>query len=534
MLRVAGRGWIPRPLRRAGFSPKVALADHAVFRAPGRGGGDLQIIGGLRLPNPLGLYDLYGNVEELMLEPFRLNANGRSHGQPGGLVTRGGSADLEEAQIYTARRSEYPMFSSITGRALASEFFGVRFVLSAIVVSEDRLIRISEDWNAEANRDLEAGAEARAGLQAQLAERDAEIRAVADEIGLLKERLSEEQALSLWLEVELRAAIEEIATLRAAGDVARARLAAANRDLEAGAEARAELQSLLADRAEEIGTVAGEMEVLEERLFQEQARALRLEAGLRAANEEILRLQAARDDAESRLAEASRALELGATERSELESQLTGKDAEYQSAIADIERQQVQLEEVRTSLAQAEEDNQDIRSQLDRSREEGWAAVEESSRLSEVVSERDRRIAILSQEREQGNILLEGTRSQIEAATELRSLLEATKRELQQSLERVEEELAAKEDEIRVVASEMAFLRERLAEAQALTLQQEVRLKTANEEIAALRSAGDDAQARLAGANRDLEVSAQTSARHQSHVASGKTKFGLLPARWNS
>ncbi|MCY4304357.1 MAG: formylglycine-generating enzyme family protein [Aestuariivita sp.] len=134
------------------FFTEGTLADFAAFRAPGTGGSGLQIMGGRRQPNPLGLYDLYGNVEELMLEPFRLNAIGRNHGQSGGLVTRGGSVDLEESQIYTARRSEYPMFNSNTGKALRSEFFGARFVLSAIVVSDDRYTRIRDGWIEEADR----------------------------------------------------------------------------------------------------------------------------------------------------------------------------------------------------------------------------------------------------------------------------------------------------------------------------------------------------------------------------------------------
>ncbi len=138
------------------FFVEGSLADFAVFRAPGRGTSGLQIIGGRRLPNPLGLYDIYGNVEELMLEHFRLNAIGRVHGQLGGLVTRGGSVDLEETQIYTAQRNEYPMFSAHTGQALASEFFGVRFVLSSNIVSEDRFTKIRDSWIAEADRPADA------------------------------------------------------------------------------------------------------------------------------------------------------------------------------------------------------------------------------------------------------------------------------------------------------------------------------------------------------------------------------------------
>lgn len=146
------------------------LPEYAAFRAPGSGSGGLTIMGGRRAPNPIGLLDVYGNAEELMLEPFRLNAIGRSHGQSGGLVTRGGSADLEDAQIYTAKRNEYPMFSAFTGEALAGEYFGMRLVLTAIVVSEDRYEKIRNNWAEEADRPADADADPLAALAALLEE----------------------------------------------------------------------------------------------------------------------------------------------------------------------------------------------------------------------------------------------------------------------------------------------------------------------------------------------------------------------------
>ncbi len=152
------------------FFADGSLPDYAAFRAPGSGGGGLTVMGGRRAPNPLGLMDIYGNAEELMLEPFRLNAIGRSHGQTGGLVTRGGSADLEDAQIYTAKRSEYPLFSSFSGQALAGEYFGMRLVLTAVVVSEDRYERIRENWAEEADRPSDAEADPLAALAALLEE----------------------------------------------------------------------------------------------------------------------------------------------------------------------------------------------------------------------------------------------------------------------------------------------------------------------------------------------------------------------------
>ncbi|MCV6592383.1 MAG: SUMF1/EgtB/PvdO family nonheme iron enzyme [Silicimonas sp.] len=150
------------------FFTEGGLQDFAAFRAPGKSPKGPAIIGARRQPNPLGLFDIYGNVEELMLEPFRLNAIGRSHGQAGGLVTRGGSADLEEAQIYTAKRSEYPMYSPLTGLALRGEYFGARFVIGAIVVSDDRFDAIKEGWVAEADRPADAETDPLATLKTLL------------------------------------------------------------------------------------------------------------------------------------------------------------------------------------------------------------------------------------------------------------------------------------------------------------------------------------------------------------------------------
>ncbi|TDX33616.1 formylglycine-generating enzyme family protein [Rhodovulum visakhapatnamense] len=104
---------------------------------------------GLTRPNPLGLYDIYGNAEELMLEPYRLNAVGREHGQAGGLVTRGGSVLSAPAQVYSAERTEYPLYSASDGSATAGETFGLRLVLSRSVAWSDPVLReIKAGWIA--------------------------------------------------------------------------------------------------------------------------------------------------------------------------------------------------------------------------------------------------------------------------------------------------------------------------------------------------------------------------------------------------
>jgi hypothetical protein len=131
------------------FFEEGEMSDYAHVRKAGQNRGKLRPVGLLR-PGPTGLFDIYGNAEELMLEPYRLNAVGRSHGQVGGLVTRGGSIDMEPSAVYTAQRREYPMFNARTGAALGSEFFGARFVIGAHIVSDADYDAIRETWLARA------------------------------------------------------------------------------------------------------------------------------------------------------------------------------------------------------------------------------------------------------------------------------------------------------------------------------------------------------------------------------------------------
>ena len=127
------------------------LRDYARYQAPGSSRGTLGAVG-LRKPNPLGLYDVYGNAEELMMEPFRLNALGRAGGQGGGIVTRGGSVLSQAAQIYSAVRTEYPPYDLSSGQPLGAETFGMRLVIAThITTSDARLRAIRDRWQALAD-----------------------------------------------------------------------------------------------------------------------------------------------------------------------------------------------------------------------------------------------------------------------------------------------------------------------------------------------------------------------------------------------
>lgn len=102
---------------------------------------------GVKFPNPLGLFDMLGNAEEIMLEPYRLNAIGHLHGQIGGMITRGGAFDQTLADMRSVRRREWPLFNTRTGVAQRPETAGLRLVISApVLATSQRVDEIATAW----------------------------------------------------------------------------------------------------------------------------------------------------------------------------------------------------------------------------------------------------------------------------------------------------------------------------------------------------------------------------------------------------
>jgi formylglycine-generating enzyme required for sulfatase activity len=97
--------------------------------------GKAQQVGQL-LPNPLGLYDVLGNVEQWVLEPYRLNRVGRLQGAAGGQVTRGGSFATPLEELRTSMRSEVPPYDPVKKAPTRLESVGFRVMLSAVVGGE--------------------------------------------------------------------------------------------------------------------------------------------------------------------------------------------------------------------------------------------------------------------------------------------------------------------------------------------------------------------------------------------------------------
>ena len=123
-----------------------AMRDFAWHQGANSARGSLRPVG-LLGPNPLGLHDVYGGVEELMLEPFRLNALGRPHGQPGGVTTRGGSILSTPGELSSGLRQEFPAYGVSDGQPVALDTFGARFVIGVhLSVSTERTNVLRAAW----------------------------------------------------------------------------------------------------------------------------------------------------------------------------------------------------------------------------------------------------------------------------------------------------------------------------------------------------------------------------------------------------
>ncbi|MDX1401683.1 MAG: SUMF1/EgtB/PvdO family nonheme iron enzyme, partial [Kiloniellales bacterium] len=134
--------------RRATLFPMEGdLSSYAWYAGPGSCDNDIRLIGRLK-PNPLGLHDMLGNVEEMVLEPFGMNRVGQSHGQVGAFFAKGGSCLTSREQMRSSLRVEHSYFDERKKSAARLPMTGFRPVISAPATTDHgRVGDLKEDWN---------------------------------------------------------------------------------------------------------------------------------------------------------------------------------------------------------------------------------------------------------------------------------------------------------------------------------------------------------------------------------------------------
>jgi hypothetical protein len=106
------------------------------FQGTRSAGGVAHPIGQLE-PNPLGLFDVLGNVSEWTIEPYRLDKVGRPHGLAGSAIARGGDFLTPEQRMRTALRREVPALNGTTGEPTRTPQIGFRPVLARLTTTSD-------------------------------------------------------------------------------------------------------------------------------------------------------------------------------------------------------------------------------------------------------------------------------------------------------------------------------------------------------------------------------------------------------------
>ncbi|MDR3204207.1 MAG: SUMF1/EgtB/PvdO family nonheme iron enzyme [Deltaproteobacteria bacterium] len=97
------------------------------------------------LPNPLGLFDTAGNVNEMTISSFKMTVPGRLHGSAGGFVSKGGSFMDEYEAVLPGRRQE-TAFVYAEGPVSANNL-GFRLAVSADnTLGQARLSELKSEW----------------------------------------------------------------------------------------------------------------------------------------------------------------------------------------------------------------------------------------------------------------------------------------------------------------------------------------------------------------------------------------------------
>ncbi|AYF02851.1 hypothetical protein PY32053_03277 [Paracoccus yeei] len=146
-------------LRKKLFPMDGPLEDYVWFAGFKSCDGKVQSIGVLK-QNPLGFFDILGNVQELTAGLYRLRTREQLHGQAGGLVARGGSCLTAEARMRSSDRDEIAPYDDKTGAPRGKVFTGLRLAFGApILSSAERISTINEDWrvSGEMRLPLEPG-----------------------------------------------------------------------------------------------------------------------------------------------------------------------------------------------------------------------------------------------------------------------------------------------------------------------------------------------------------------------------------------
>lgn len=130
----AARGGLevsPAEFTARAFPMPGGIEQYVWFRSTRSSNSELQIAGVLKA-NPLGLHDMLGNADEIVLEPFRVVRQSQARGQAGGYTIKGGSYQTSEPDIRSSYRQELSPFDERGARRAPTVGFRLALVTSVL------------------------------------------------------------------------------------------------------------------------------------------------------------------------------------------------------------------------------------------------------------------------------------------------------------------------------------------------------------------------------------------------------------------
>ena len=120
-----------------------SVKDYAWGYGPESSNGKVQVIG-MKLPSDLGLYDMLGNVQEFMDEPFQATVQGDLLAQKGGSTVRGGSILTPFSMMTNSLRTEKKRYTN--GNPTKAEDTGMRLMLNvSVTLDRETLKKLESD-----------------------------------------------------------------------------------------------------------------------------------------------------------------------------------------------------------------------------------------------------------------------------------------------------------------------------------------------------------------------------------------------------
>ena len=123
--------------------PTKTVKDYAWGYGPDSSNGKVQVIG-MKLPSELGLFDMLGNVQEFMDEPFQATVQGDLLAQKGGSTVRGGSILTPFSMMTNSLRTEKKRYTN--GNPTKAEDTGMRLMLNvSVTIDRETLKKLESD-----------------------------------------------------------------------------------------------------------------------------------------------------------------------------------------------------------------------------------------------------------------------------------------------------------------------------------------------------------------------------------------------------